>query len=107
MTDRAEVLDAGAGEQFGIFKGDVVGTNRIDEVNKKIKKKGGRLIEYKPTLLSIRVSPYHSKDFVGKLMFERLHETIAAAPRIGATADTRTGHPITQYVFGRSTGAKT
>jgi DNA-directed RNA polymerase subunit beta' len=107
MTDRAEVLDAGAGEQFGIFKGDVISTNRIEEMNKKIKKKGGRLIEYKSTLLSIRVAPYHSKDFVGKLMFERLHETIAAAPRIGATADTRTGHPITQYVFGRSTGTKT
>lgn len=107
MTDRAEIFDAGAGEQFGIYKGDVVNTNRVEEINKKIKKKGGRPIEYNPTLLSIRVSPYHSEDFVGKLMFERLHETIAAAPRIGATADTLAGHPITKYVFGRSTGSKT
>jgi len=101
MTDRSEVLDAGDGEKHEIFKGDIIPTNLIDETNKKIKQTGGRLIQFKPSLLSIRVAPYHSGDFVGKLMFERPHETISAAPRIGAKSDIATGHPITQYVFGQ------
>lgn len=106
MTDRAEITDAGDGEKEGFYKGDVVSTNRIEEVNKKIRKKGGKPIEYKPTLLSIRVAPYHSGDFIGKLMFERPHQTIAAAPRIGAEADVEKGHPITRHTFGRYFGPK-
>ncbi|MHC4780667.1 MAG: hypothetical protein ACYTFG_19020, partial [Planctomycetota bacterium] len=101
MTSRAEVLDAGDGEKYQFYKGDIVPTNKVEEINAKIKAEGGQPIEYKPTLLSIRVSPYHSGDFVGKLMFERPHETIIAAPAIGAKADIRSGHPITQYAFGK------
>lgn len=106
MTNRAEVVDAGDGEQFHIYRGDVVSVNKLEELNQKIKATRGRPIRYNPTLLSIRVSPYHSGDFIGKLMFERPHETIAAAPAIGATADIRSGHPITQYAFGRYFGQK-
>ena len=98
MTTRAEVTDAGDGEKYGVFRGDVISVNRIDELNKLIGR--GRKIEYNPTLISIRVAPYHSGDFIGKLMFERPHETIMAAPALGATADIRSGHPITQYAFG-------
>jgi DNA-directed RNA polymerase beta subunit/DNA-directed RNA polymerase beta' subunit len=106
MTDRAEVTDAGDGEKKGYFKGDVVAINKLEKTNKEIRKAGGKPIEYQPTLLSIRVAPYHSGDFIGKLMFERPHETISAAPRIGAEADVVKGHPITRHTFGRYFGAR-
>ncbi len=104
MTSRAEITDAGDGEKFNVYRGDVLPVNRLDEFNKKIRARGGRPILYNPTLLSIRVAPYHSGDFVGKLMFERPHETIIAAPALGSTADIRSGHPITQYAFGEHFG---
>lgn len=104
MTDRAEVTDAGDGEKYGIYRGEVVSVNQIESVNDKIRKVRGRPVQYIPTLLSIRVSPHHGDDFVGKLMFERPHETLTAAPAIGAVAlGTKPPHPISQYTFGRYT----
>jgi DNA-directed RNA polymerase subunit beta' len=101
MTDRAEVTDAGDGEKYGIYRGEVVSVNQIEEVNKKIRKAKGVPIKFMPTLLSIGVAPYHGDDFIGKLMFERLHETLIAAPAIGSSVDIKTGHPITKFVFGK------
>lgn len=98
MTDRAEVTDAGDGEKFHVYRGDIVSVNAIDEVNKKIGK--GRKILYQSTLLPIRVSPYHGDDLFGKLMFERLHETLQRAPATLEKADTAKGHPITRVAFG-------
>ena len=101
MTDRAEVQDAGDGEKYGIYRGEIESVNRIEQLNTLIRKAKGRPIRYTPTLLSIGVAPYHNEDFIGKLMFERLHETLIAAPATGEKADVKGGHPITQYTFGR------
>lgn len=104
MTNRAIITDAGDGERYKVYRGDVVNVNKLNEYNRRLKATGKRPIEYESTLLSIRVSPYHGGDFVGKLMFERPHETMRDAPGLGATADIKTGHPITQYVFGKHFG---
>jgi DNA-directed RNA polymerase subunit beta' len=101
MTDRAEVTDAGDGEEHGIFRGEIVSVNHMDSLNKEIKKAKGRPIRYTPTLLPVGMAPFHGDDFIGKLMFERPHETLIAAPAIGAVADIKAGHPITQYTFGK------
>jgi DNA-directed RNA polymerase subunit beta' len=98
MTDRAEVTDAGDGEKLHVYRGDIVSINTIEELNKKIGK--GKKILYRPTLLPIRISPYHGDDLFGKLMFERLHETLQKAPSTLEKADSAKGHPITRAVFG-------
>lgn len=98
MTDRAEVIDAGGAERLGIYRGDIVSINKIEDVNAKLPQK--EKIQYRATLLPIRVSPFKGEDFIGKLMFERPHETLKEAPAIGAIADLAKGHPVTRFVFG-------
>ena len=98
MTDRAEVIDAGGANRLGIYRGDIVSINKIEDVNAKLPQK--EKIQYRATLLPIRVSPFKGEDFIGKLMFERPHETLKEAPAIGAIADLAKGHPVTRFVFG-------
>jgi len=109
MTNRAEVTDAGDGESHQVFKGDIVSSNRLNDINRQLKKKNkkARPIEFKSTLLSLGTAPYHSGDFIGQLMFDRPHQTLIGAPGLAATADLKKGHPVTQYAFGQLDKKKT
>lgn len=103
LTTRAQVDDSGdADTEFGVHRGDVMSVNNIEDMNKKLKRKRKQLIEFTPTLLSIRKAPQYANDFIGQLVAERPHQTLKAAPGLGAVSNIGPdGHPIATYAFGK------
>jgi DNA-directed RNA polymerase subunit beta' len=103
LTTRAQVDDPGdADMEFGVHRGDVMSVNNIEAMNKKLKRKRKQLIEFTPTLLSIRKAPQYANDFIGQLVAERPHQTLKAAPGLGAVSNIGPdGHPIATYAFGK------
>jgi len=103
LTTRAQIDDPGdADVEFGVYRGDVISVNNLEAMNKKLQKKRKRLIEFTPTLLSIRKAPQYANDFIGQLVAERPHQTLKAAPGLGAVSNIGPdGHPIATYAFGK------
>lgn len=96
MTQWAKVTRTGDGYRVGIHEGDVIPVNRIIEANKKLAKK----IEYEPTLIGVGKVPHLGEDFIGRLMHDRLMDTMKDAPALGLKANMGPqGHPITQLAL--------
>jgi hypothetical protein len=103
LTTRAQVDDPGDGDvEFGIHRGDVISVNNIEDMNKKLRRKRKQPIVYTSTLLSVRKAPQYANDFIGQLVAERPHQTLKAAPALGAVSNIGpSGHPIATYAFGK------
>ena len=103
LTTRAQVDDSGdADMMFGVHQGDVMSVNRIEQMNKDLRKKSKQPIEFTPTLMSIRKAPQYANDFIGQLVAEKPHQTLKAAPGLGAVSNIGpSGHPIATYAFGK------
>jgi len=103
LTTRAQVDEPGdADVEFGVHRGDVISVNNLEAMNKKLRKKGKQPIVFTPTLLSIRKAPQYANDFIGQLVAERPHQTLKAAPGLGAVSNIGPGgHPIATYAFGK------
>lgn len=96
MTSWARVTDAGDGTQHGIHVGDMVSVNRLDELNKKLRRK----IEYESTLVGVAKVPHLGEDFIGRMQHDRLMDTMRDAPALGLRANVGPkGHPVTQLAF--------
>lgn len=96
LTSWARVTDAGDGVRHGIHQGDVVQVNRLDELNKKLKKK----IEFETQLVGVAKVPHLGDDFIGRLMHDRIMDTLKDAPALGLNANMGpNGHPVTQLAL--------
>jgi len=103
LTTRAQIDDPGDGDVvFGVYRGDVISVNNIEAMNKNLRKSRKQPIEFTPTLMSIRKAPQYANDFIGQLVAERPHQTLKAAPGLGAVSNIGpSGHPIATYAFGK------
>lgn len=96
MTDKAEVTDPGDGYLMGVVAGDVLPTAKLDAMNEKLRAK----IKYSPLLLGVVRVPRHGSDFIGRLMHERLVDTVRDAASLGLKADAGPrGHPVTRLAL--------
>ena len=95
MTDRVRITDAAG--HADLHRGDVVSYNRVAEINAQ----SARKATFEPTLFGVVKVPHLHEDFVGRMMHERLMDTMRDAPALGLTADVGPhGHPVTQLAFG-------
>jgi len=96
LTNKAVVRDPGDAVKAHIHIGDVMDVNTIEEMNKHLTKK----ITYDTHMLGIEKIPHHNDDFIGRMMHERLFETMRKAPMLGLKADAGTsGHVITRLAM--------
>jgi len=94
MTDRARVVDPGGSSDVVI--GDVLPTNRLDALNQKLKQP----IKYEPLLLGIIKIPQYGDDFIGRMMHERMIDTMRDAASKGQQANMGPqGHPVTRLAL--------
>lgn len=90
MTDRSIVTDAG--KSLELVSGDTVSTAEAE----KLKSQG---VKTEPVILPLGKAPFHSKDFIGALTFQRLGDTLRDAASQGKHIDLDNAHPVTQYVL--------
>lgn len=96
LTNKAVVRDPGDAIKAHIHIGDIMDVNTIEEMNKHLTKK----IVYDTHMLGIEKVPHHNDDFIGRMMHERLFETMKKAPMLGLKADAGTsGHVITRLAM--------
>jgi DNA-directed RNA polymerase subunit beta' len=98
LTSRAVVEDPGDSSEF--FHGDVVSHSVIQAHNADLRDAGLSAVKVRPMLLPVTKVQAHSKDFLGRLMGARLHETIAEAARESQQIDLDHASPITRLVLG-------
>jgi len=95
LTDRATVTDVGdAGRHFPVHAGEVMPVNQIEEMNRKLKQRRLRPIQFEPMIMGIKQAPFQSEDFVGTLTHEKLKRTLTEAPSLGKATDLVRGHPM-------------
>lgn len=100
LIDKAIVVDPGDAEkEHDIQPGDVVSSNFVRSLNKKLKNP----IKAEPHLMSVKEVPFTSTDFIGPLMAQRLPRTLKQAPAIGAVTKLKgfEAHPIVEYAYGK------
>jgi len=91
MTDKAEVSDPGDGYILGVVAGDVLPIVKLEAMNQKLINK----IKFTPLLLGVVQVPHRGGDFIGRLMHERIVDTVRNAASRGQTSDIGpNGHPV-------------
>lgn len=95
MTDRVKVVDAAGSSD--VHRGDVVSYNRVVDLNRDRKDK----ITIEPTMFGVVKVPHLGEDFIGRMMHERLLDTMRDAPALGLTSNIGPrGHPVARLAFG-------
>ena len=97
LTNRAEIRDPGRTTEYA--PGDVVSINKIEAMNRD-----GAKITSIPIFTGMNQAPHHDEDFIGKLNFNRIKESISEGAAMGYKA--QLSHPITGLAYGAEFGTK-
>jgi hypothetical protein len=96
MTDSAKVTDPGTAISKGVSTGDIMSLNRIEEMNRS----EIRPIQFEPLLHGVTKVPHFNKDFVGRLMHDRLKDTLKDSVALGLESRFGPGgHPISRIAY--------
>jgi DNA-directed RNA polymerase beta subunit/DNA-directed RNA polymerase beta' subunit len=102
LTNIAQIRDPGDTGHWD--PGDVVPRSAVEEHNKKLPK-GLKPARYTPVLAGMeQAALLGSKDWMARLNYRRLHETIQQAAQQGLASDLHGPHPVPGLIFGKEFG---
>jgi DNA-directed RNA polymerase subunit beta' len=97
LTNSARVTHPGGHEAY--VPGDHAPLTILDAYNRKAKPEDK--IEYEPIIRGINTAPLASQDWITRLNFQRLKETLIEGPAQGWKSDIATiGAPLAAYAYG-------
>ena len=103
MTRKVYVtgIDPSTAIETGIFAGDTISRGQAAV----LKKNRNAKFKAEPKIVGVGQLPHEAFDFIGELMSDQPHNTLAKAPLLRKGFNIH-GHPITKYVFGKSDDTK-
>lgn len=103
MSNLSRVIDPGDGQH--ILKGEYKPTSVIHALNQQLVNKGQRPVMVAPILQGINVLPLNvQEDWLAKLNFQRLRDTISESAATAALSDLHGTHPIPGMAYGAEFG---
>lgn len=102
MSNVTRVRNPGDGD---VLKGDFQPTSKVRAMNAKLVKQGKRPIVHAPVLKGIDVAPrvLHD-DWMAKLNYNRLTQTLTEAAATGSVSDLHGLHPVPGVAYGAEFG---
>jgi DNA-directed RNA polymerase subunit beta' len=93
------------GDASGILKGEFQPTSQLRATNRKLQQKGKRPADYAPVLKGVDVMPrVMQDDWMAKLNYNRLTQTLTDAAAEGSMSDLHGLHPIPGAAYGAEFG---
>jgi len=105
ISDNAEITYAP--EDSGFLRGDVSTISYLDYLNRKRKKEGLELIEYKPFFKSIQTLNVDSDDWLTKVTTNRIKAALTTGASKGQFANIKGKDPIPAYIYAEEFGKNT
>lgn len=103
MTNLARVKHSGDAQ--GILKGEYQPLSQLRALNSQLLKEGKRPIKYAPVLKGVDVAPLSvHDDWMAKLNYARLTQTLTDAAAEGSLSDLHGLHPIPGVAYGADLG---
>jgi DNA-directed RNA polymerase subunit beta' len=94
MTNNAKIRDPGNSKKW--VAGDWAPLNEVVEFNDKTDNK----VKFDAQVTGINMQPLQSNDWVTRMNWERLQETLIEGASQGWTSDIKGGTPVAEYIFG-------
>ena len=98
IARHATVTDPGDADDVTI--GDRMAVNEIEERNKTLANK----IKFKEIINGIGVAPFHSEDFLARMNFNHIPQTITRGASMGWKSQLHGENPIPGYAYGAEFG---
>lgn len=98
LVSRGRIVDPGKSD---LTSGDYVNLNKIDTLNK-----AGAGIKSVPVFSGLGQAPLQDEDFIARLNFQRLKDTLTEAPAQAWKSELHGTNPIPGLVYGAEFGVK-
>lgn len=98
LVSKAQITDPGKSD---FVPGDYANINKIDALNKD-----GAKIKATPVFSGLNQAPLHDEDFIARLNFRHLKETLVEAPAQAWSSELHGTNPIPGLVYGAEFGTK-
>lgn len=103
MSNLTRVRDSG--DSTSVLRGEYQPLSQIQAKNKRLQKKGKRHITHEPILKGVDMMPLTvQEDWMAKMNYQRLEESVRNAAATGAYSDLHGEHPIPGMVYGAEFG---
>lgn len=100
LTNLTKIKDPGHSE---FIHGDIV-TRSVVESHNKTLPKGSKPIEHEPVMIGVEQIPTHLSDWMARLNYRELHQSIQEAASRNAKAELHGAHPIPAIAHGAEFG---
>jgi DNA-directed RNA polymerase subunit beta' len=105
ISDNAEVTKSP--DDLEIYRGDKMSISYLDSVNRKRKKDGLELIEYKPYFKSIDTLNTDSEDWLTRITTNRIKAGLTIGASKGQYGNIKGKDPVPAYLYGDNFGRST
>lgn len=103
LTNLTQIQDPAG--QDDLLRGELQPQSRIAALNRKLQAEGKPTVQHKPVLKELTVLPLSlHEDWIAKLQYSRLRNTIMDAAATGAVSNIHSSHPIPAMAFGAEFG---